>query len=307
MRAKDIEAQAQHLAPVLREMVRQMVSDEVARQVGSIPVPRDGKDADMAAITASIEEQIRVAVAAIPIPKDGRDGIDGKDGAPGRDGQDGAPGPEGPQGIPGEQGPVGPQGNRGEQGPQGLQGEAGLAGEAGPRGEPGVPGRDGAPGQDGKSFGIEDAEALLKHHWSTWELEFERRAAVTLEKAVERMPKPANGTDGQDGADGLGFDDLQVEHDGGRCVSIKFIRGDRVKAFELEMPVVIDRGIYKEGDAYVAGDGVTWGGSYWIAQVETKAKPDSPDSGWRLAVKKGRDGRDGRNGVDKTAPVRIGE
>ena len=45
---------------------------------------------------------------------------------------------------------------------------------------------------------------------------------------------------------------------------------------------------------YVRGDAVTWGGSLWIAQKETSAKPDSPESGFRLAVKKGRDGKDAK-------------
>ena len=254
--------------------VARMISDEVKKQLAEVALPRDGKDADMEAITAALNEQVRLAVAAIPAPKDGRDGVDGKDGEAGRDGQNGKDGQQGQRGEPGEQG---------------------------------TPGRDGLHGQNGKSFGIEDAEILLKHHWSAWELEFERRAAVALDKALDRLPKPADGVDGKDGADGLGFDDLEVQHDGGRHLCIKFVRGERVRKFDFEIPVVIDQGIYKEGSTYVAGDGVTWGGSYWIAQSETKAKPDSLDSGWRLAVKKGRDGKDGRHGIDKTAPVRLGD
>jgi hypothetical protein len=54
--------------------------------------------------------------------------------------------------------------------------------------------------------------------------------------------------------------------------------------------VVIDRGVWREGQEYKAGDGVTWAGSYWIAQKDTSAKPDSGD-GFRLAVKRGRDGK----------------
>ena len=73
-----------------------------------------------------------------------------------------------------------------------------------------------------------------------------------------------------------------------------FTRGDTKHSFELEFPVIIDRGVFKEGQAYVRGDAVTWGGSLWIAQKETGAKPDGPDSGWRLAVKKGRDGKDAK-------------
>jgi collagen type III alpha len=57
---------------------------------------------------------------------------------------------------------------------------------------------------------------------------------------------------------------------------------------------VIDRGVYKAGETYEPGDAVTWGGSLWIAQKQTDAKPDTPESGFRLAVKRGRDGKDAK-------------
>lgn len=196
----------------------------------------------------------------------GRDGIDGKDGAPGKDGSDGAPG------------------------------------------------KDGRDGIDGKSFTIEQADALLSEKMARWELDFERRATAALEKAIDRIPAPKDGKDGRDGKDGangldgrdgVGFDDLSVEFDGAKTVTFQLKRGDVCKEFNLTLPIIMDRGTYKEGESYTPGDGVTWAGSYWIAQKETTAKPDTPDSGFRLAVKKGRDGRDGRNGIDKTAPVKL--
>ena len=113
--------------------------------------------------------------------------------------------------------------------------------------------------------------------------------------------------DGKDGEPGLGFDDLTVEYDGERTIRLKMERGEMVKESSIVLPVNIDRGIYGEGKQYETGDSVTWAGSYWIAQRATSSKPDSADSGWRLAVKRGRDGKDGRNGIDKTAPVRIKE
>jgi integrin beta 3 len=65
---------------------------------------------------------------------------------------------------------------------------------------------------------------------------------------------------------------------------------------------VLYRGIFKEGSEYEQGDMVTWGGSTWVAQSDTKAKPGDGEE-WRLAVKKGRDGKDG----DKGAPGEKGE
>ena len=83
-----------------------------------------------------------------------------------------------------------------------------------------------------------------------------------------------------------------VRLDDDRTIELSFRRGEDVKAFTLKWPTMIYRGVFKEGTAYVAGDGVTFGGSLWIAQGETKDKPGTSDA-WRLSVKKGRDGRDG--------------
>ncbi|KQP43915.1 hypothetical protein ASF44_28725 [Pseudorhodoferax sp. Leaf274] len=155
---------------------------------------------------------------------------------------------------------------------------------------------------------LEDLAPMLDGFVAKWALEFERRAQDTLQKAIERMPRPKDGrdgADGKDGRDGVGFDDLAVEFDGEKTVTFKLERGEVSKEFSLVLPVVVDRGIYVEGKGYTPGDAVTWGGSFWVAQKDTSAKPDSPDSGWRLAVKKGRDGKDGRNGIDRTAGVAL--
>jgi len=140
--------------------------------------------------------------------------------------------------------------------------ERGIDGAVGPQGPPGPPGRDGMsvvgpPGRDGKD---------------------------------------AAGKDGKDGADGLGFDDLEVCHDGERVVTLRFIKGDRIKESAVTFPVVIDRGVYQAGRTYQKGDGVTWAGSWWIAQDTTSEKPGNGATKWRLAVKAGRDGSDGKSG-----------
>lgn len=60
----------------------------------------------------------------------------------------------------------------------------------------------------------------------------------------------------------------------------------------FDLPVVMDRGVFKPGNTYKSGDAVTWGGSLWIAQEPTADKPGEPGAkGWRLAVKKGRDAK----------------
>ena len=116
------------------------------------------------------------------------------------------------------------------------------------------------------------------------------------------------GTDGKDGAPGapgLGFDDLDVIHDGERTITLRFARGDQVKEFSAVLPVVLDRGVWREGE-YRKGDAVSWAGSLWIAQEDTSEKPDA-GKGWRLAVKRGRDGKDAKDAPPRAVqPVSIG-
>lgn len=98
-----------------------------------------------------------------------------------------------------------------------------------------------------------------------------------------------DGADGAPGIDGIGFDDMtcDVRDDG---VYLVWEKGDLVK--EARLPIPVDVGVYKADEAYKSGHCVSWGGSLWIAKHDKpQGKPDAPDSGWRLCVKKGRDGR----------------
>lgn len=116
-------------------------------------------------------------------------------------------------------------------------------------------------------------------------------------RALSREPGP-QGERGERGVDGLGFDDLSVEFDGERTAKLKFARGDQVKTFDLKFPIILDRGVWKEG-SYEKGDGVTWGGSFFIATRDTTSKPETPQAkdDWRLAVKRGQNGAAGTNGA----------
>lgn len=114
-----------------------------------------------------------------------------------------------------------------------------------------------------------------------------------------------NGQDGEPGQDGLGFDDIQVEHDGERTFTHKYKRGDRVKAFPFIVPVDIYRGVYVLGKTYERGDGVTWNGSEWHCNETTKSKPGDGSKDWTLKVKSGRNGRDGRDLVSGPSPLPV--
>jgi hypothetical protein len=156
-------------------------------------------------------------------------------------------------------------------------------------------GKDGINGKDGVGL----AGALIDR---AGEL------VVTLTNGDTKNLGPVIGKDGEGtpGLDGFGFDDLDVTYDGEKTITLKFSRGEVVKQFPIVMPVVIDRGVFKDGNGYKAGDAVTWAGSIWIAQKDTKAKPDSSDE-WRLSVKRGRDGKDAVvKDVAPHHPVRVG-
>lgn len=163
--------------------------------------------------------------------------------------------------------------------------------------------KDGRDGEDGKSFTLDEVKALVREavesEQAKWALDFERRAQDTLQRAIDRVPAPRDGKDGQDGRDGkdgLGFDDLQMDYDGQRTFTFSYVRGDVDKSFSFVMPLLLDRGVFKDGSEYEQGDVVTWGGSMWIAQTDTKAKPGEDTADWRLSVKKGRDGKAGDPG-----------
>jgi hypothetical protein len=112
-------------------------------------------------------------------------------------------------------------------------------------------------------------------------------------KALEEVRTLAR-QPGPPGKDGIGFDDLDFVATGERTFVLRFTRGEKVKEFPFTVPSIIDRGVFKDSGDYERGDAVSWGGSVWIAQRATTDKPDGPDSGWRLAVKRGRDGRDAK-------------
>jgi hypothetical protein len=117
-------------------------------------------------------------------------------------------------------------------------------------------------------------------------------------------PKGDDGRDGQngkDGADGVGWDDLTAVQNDDRSVTVKAMRGERVKDIgTVVFPVEIYRGVYVDGRQYERGDCVTWGGSEFHCNEQTTTKPEQSKA-WTLKVKRGRDGRDGKDAP--TVPI----
>lgn len=278
--------------------VDKIVARHVGDAVAALPVPKDGKDADPVMVEALVNDRVSKAIAALPAPKDG------VDGAPGEMGAVGLQGDVGPKGETGDSGPTGPRGEKGQPGsdgasvddliphiqaivaravseiepPKGEKGETGIQGE---RGEKGDPGKDGADVTDAV---IDRGGNLL----------------VMLSNGQTKNVGPVIGRDGRDGIngeqgptgtpgrDGAVIDDFDlVEDDDG--IALRLVHGETVK--DIYLPIPLDRGVWKEGQPYRKGAGVTWAGSFWLAQEDTNDKPGTNKS-WRLVVKKGRDGRE---------------
>lgn len=158
--------------------------------------------------------------------------------------------------------------------------------------------------EDGKSVDMAEVEQVI---------------AERVKAAVEALPVPNDGiglasafkdqdgcliltmTNGEtrdlgpiDGKNGATFtlDDFEVVPMDERTIKMGFTYGEVMHSFELEFPVPIYRGVFKEGQEYARGDMVTWAGSVYHAEKATTEKPGTDD--WTLAVKAGRHGRDAR-------------
>lgn len=224
----------------------------------------------------SINEAIAKAVDEMPKPKDGEPGPAGPKGDKGEPGENGERGETGPMG------PEGPAGPQGEPGTAGEKGEPGERGEKGDAGNPGAPGAQGLTGERGEKGerGIGVAGGFI-----------DNKGCLVLTTSDGRT-HDLGLVVGKDGKPGETFtlDDFDIEQTDERTLEFKFLRGDTMHTFELEFPVPIFRGAWKEG-TWRAGDMAVWGGSLWAATKDTDAKPDSPDSGWIIAARKGRDGK----------------
>jgi integrin beta 3 len=173
--------------------------------------------------------------------------------------------------VPGPPGQIGAEGKRGPQGEKGERGEKGDRGEIGKQGAPGIDGKDGERGVKGEPGRNAADLTLLQEHIDQ---RVERAiAAITL-----------------------------ITPDSGR--TLRFCLGGELVR-EIKTALVLDAGVWKEGTTYAAGDGVTLGGSFFIAQTDTAAKPGQSNE-WRLAVKRGADGRDHRGDEERVLkPVRF--
>lgn len=275
-----------------------MVADTVKAAIDAIPAPQDGKDGRSVSVedvAPLIAEEVSKAVAAIPAPKDGEPGKDGRDGVDGKDAEPISKEqiveavlsmPDAIKDAVAEFLTANPP-------PAGKDGRDGVDGKDGEPGERGADGRDGVDAVDA----MLDKDGNLNFTFSDGRI---KNVGMVCGRDGRDGSNGKDGEPGAPGRDGFGFDDLSVEYDGERTITFKFMRGDLVKEFPVVVPLVLDRGLWTEAREYKAGDGVTWGGHFWIAQRDTADKPDNLKD-WRIAVKRGRDGKSAPS-TDRTPP-----
>jgi hypothetical protein len=104
-----------------------------------------------------------------------------------------------------------------------------------------------------------------------------------------------DGERGEKGRDALTLTDFDTQlSENGRVLTLSLENDETSVRHELQLPVMIYRGGYKEGVEYVEGDTVTFGGSLWCAASATTDKPTEGRECWRLAARRGRDGKDAK-------------
>ena len=233
-------------------------------------------------------------------------------------GPPGLQGPVGERGMPGAIGPQGEKGDTGESviGPKGDPGEKGVPGESitgpagqkGDRGEKGLDGKDGRDGRDGRNGeNGRDAAEIDPLMMLDPQKSYPRGTWVCHEFGLLRSTRQTDPTSNLDLetagwkiviAGAAQSEIVQDEREPRRFHHKLRYMGKETIVNSFFIPAMIYQQIWKEGDAYVQGDCVTYSGNLWHCNAaSTTARPGPPNNDWRLAVRSGRDGRDGKEGA----------
>jgi hypothetical protein len=209
-----------------------------------------------------------------------------------------------PPPVPGERGAPGERGERGAPGDRGADGLAPSADElraiiaplipapvTGERGADGINGKDGRDGTNGRD--ALDLEVLPEID------EARGYPRGTYARHAGGLWRSFESTLGMRGweciVEGVADETETLLDDGRTVVRRTIYSSGRVFERSASAATVLDKGVYKADVPYAPGDAVTWAGSLWIAQRREASlpygKPSTPGSGWRLAVKAGRDAR----------------
>lgn len=86
---------------------------------------------------------------------------------------------------------------------------------------------------------------------------------------------------------------VNVSQDGDREFSVTLAKSSGAEVVQkFALPIQIYKGVHRDGEKYEAHDNVTWAGSQWTStKSENTDKPGTSDA-WTLCVKAGRNGKD---------------
>lgn len=102
-----------------------------------------------------------------------------------------------------------------------------------------------------------------------------------------------------------GIDGVSITQDGDREFSVSLVKSSGHEVVQkFALPIQIYKGVYRDDEAYDAHDNVTWAGSQWTStKAENTDKPGTSDA-WTLCVKAGRNGKDLRENASTFDPTK---
>lgn len=90
-----------------------------------------------------------------------------------------------------------------------------------------------------------------------------------------------------------GIDAVNVAQEGDREFSVTLAKSSGAEVVQkFAMPIQIYKGVHREGEAYDAHDNVTWAGSQWTSTKAANTDKPGISDAWTLCVKAGRNGKD---------------
>lgn len=102
-----------------------------------------------------------------------------------------------------------------------------------------------------------------------------------------------------------GLKAVSVAQEGDREFSVTLAKSSGAEVVQkIAMPIQIYKGVHRDGEKYDQYDNVTWAGSQWTStKAENTDKPGSSDA-WTLVVKAGRNGKDLRENASTFDPAK---
>lgn len=167
-------------------------------------------------------------------------------------------------------------------------GEPGLPGE---KGEPGPQGIQGDPGPRG--VGI--ADLMLDMHGNL---------VATFDDGRMKELGKVKGEDGKDGLDGISLESFVMNYHA-ETQELEFVAraNGKQESVKFEVPLLVNRGYWREGMKARALETYSLDGCLWIANEATTSRPGTDSKAWTLAARKGRDGKDAKDA--KSDPVKL--